>query len=264
MAAQLEFFDMSVSVTPPTGHLEPLPLTLGPNWQPNDIRLLFVSASGSESGASGGTVALDEIGMSPDPPTGFTSAYSRSLGVETHGVYFRRLVSGDNDTGVFWTKPPGWLHFIFATLTVRGVSPTTNPAAGTLSGWWGGAQGITYITADTTTSATVSSVSVPSAGSMVFCVGDVAAPTSGSPWPNWPVSLGCPTGWANLVATPASGDTYFPYDTNPAVAVVAKSYATSGSTGSVTFPAGLGAPLLAGLYAFITPAADVSVSLGAA
>jgi hypothetical protein len=259
MSAQLEFFDMSVSVTPPTGHLEPLPLTLGPNWQPNDIRLVFVSASGSEDG--GGKITL-MMAMSPDPPTGFTTAYALDQTHETHGVYYRRLQTGDNDQSMSWVKPPGWRHFMLGLLTVRGVSPTSSVTAGTLSGWRSGAQGISYTTADTTTSATVASVTVPSAGTMVFFVGDVAAPEQ-TPWPQWPVPLGCPTGWTNLVATPSSGETYFPYDTNPAVITVAKDYTAVGSTGAVAFPAGLGSPAFAGLYAFLTPAADVSVALGA-
>jgi hypothetical protein len=38
MPATLDFFDMSVSVTAPTGHLEPFLVTLGPNWQPGAHR----------------------------------------------------------------------------------------------------------------------------------------------------------------------------------------------------------------------------------
>ena len=41
MATPISFFDMSVSVTPPTGYVQPLPITVGPNGQPNDLRLAF-------------------------------------------------------------------------------------------------------------------------------------------------------------------------------------------------------------------------------
>lgn len=259
MSAQLQFFDMSVSVTPPSGHLEPLPITLGPNWQPNDIRLVFVSASGSTGQSSGSDETTLMMPMNPDPPTGFTAAYSIDPGHETHGVYWRRLVSGDNDTSVYWPKPSGWRHFMFAELTVRGVSPSTSPTAGSLSV----PGGISYTTADSTTSATVSSVSVPSGGTMVFFVGTVAAPERTS-WPQWPVAMGVPSGWTPLVSTDKSGANFYQYDTNPSVVVVGKSFASSGSTGSVVFPAGQGSPAFAGLYVFLTPAADIVGAIGAA
>lgn len=198
--------------------------------------------------------------MLPDPPTGFTAVYSLNPGNETHGIYYRRLVSGDVDQFVDWAKPEQWRHFMTAFLTVRGVSPTTNPTGGTLSGTSGV---ITYITDDTNFSTTVSSISVPSAGTMLFFIGNVAAP-SASPWPSWPVAMGVPTGWTALVATANSGDTFYQYDVNPCVNVVANSYGSSGSTGSVVFPTGQGSPAFAGMYCFITPAPDVSVSVGAA
>lgn len=249
MPAQLQFFDMSVSITPPTGHLEPLPVTLGPNWQPNDIRLVFVSASGA--GSTGETNMM--MSLNPDPPTSFATAYSRNPGKETHGVYYRRLAPGATDATVYWTKPAGWRHFMFAALTVRGVSPTANPTGGTLT--------VTHIGAATT--ATASSVSVPGAGAMVLFAGNVPTPAK-IPWPNWAVSLGVPSGWTNLVATDKSGDTFYEYATDPSLIVVGKSFPSAGSTGSVSFPTGQGAPSFAGMYAFLTPAADVSATIGAA
>lgn len=257
MATPLNFFDMSVSVTSPKGHLEPLVLTLGPNWQPNDIRLFFVSASAVDP--SGGNYTV-EIEMNPDPPTGFTAAYSRIPGFDTHGVYYRRLVAGDNDRFASWTKPTDWRHFMVSMLTVRGVSPTSNPTAGTLSGVSGQ---ISYVPADTTNSATVSSITVPGAGTMVYFIGNVACPSQ-TPWPNWPIAMGVPTDWTPLVATPNSGNTFYPYDTQQCVNVVAKTFNASGSTGSVEFPTAQGSPAFAGLYCFLTPAADVSVNVGAA
>lgn len=255
MATWPQFFDMSVSVSPPGGHLEPLPITLGPNWKPNDLRIVFVSASGSESSGS----ATIDVPLISDPPATFTAAYSLNPGNETHGVYFRRLVSGDNDQSVYWPKPAGWTHFMFGMMTVRGVDPGTNPTAGSLSV----PGGITYTTADTTNSLSVSSVSVPRAGTMVFFLGSVVEPEQVS-WPHWPVAIGIPSGWAPLVSTDKSGATYYQYDTNPSLVTVAKSFSSSGSTGSVVFPAGQGSPAFSGLYAFFTPAPDVSVTLSPA
>lgn len=247
MPAQFEFFDMAVSLAPPNGHLEPLPLTLGPNWQPNDIRLFFVSASGAD-----GSTTLT-MSMVPTSPTGFTAAYSLNPTSETHGVYYRRLVAGDTDTSVAWTKPSGWRHFMLATLTVRGVSPTTNPTGGSLDG-------ITHVGADAF--ATVPSVAVPAAGSMVFFVGNVPSPAGG--WPSWAVATGVPTGWKHLVATDKSGLGFYPYDTNPSLVVAGKAFSAAGSTGSTVFPTAQGAPAFAGLYVFLTPAPDVSAVIGAA
>lgn len=258
MPATLDFFDMSVSVTAPTGHLEPFPITLGPNWQPGDIRLFIVSASASESGP-GGNVAL-ELPMLTDPPPEFTAAYSRNPGNETHGVYYWRLAEGDEDQFVDWAKPPAWLHFMTALVTVRGVDPGTNPSAGTLSGVPGQ---ISYIVEDSNFSTTVSSITVPGAGTMVFAIGNVAAP-SVTPWPNWPTAMGVPTDWTPLVATPNSGNTFFQYDVNPCFDVVANNYGAAGSTGSVVFPTGQGSPAFGGLYVFLTRAPDVSVTVGAA
>lgn len=249
MAATLQFFDMSVSITPPTGHLEPLPITLGPNWQPGDVRIVFVSGLAT---ATAGNETEADIPMDPDPPTGFTDGYSREPGWGTHGCYFRRLVAGDNSTGVVWPKPAGWRHFMIGFLTVRGSSPTTDPTAGDIA-----------VTSNAgVATADVPSVSVPGAGTMVFFVGNTPSPDK-TPWPNWGIAMGAPTGWTNLVATEKSGGDFYEYDTNPALIVVGKSYASSGSTGTVTFPTARGKPAWAGMWAFITPAADVSASIGA-
>lgn len=244
---------MSVSVSPPQGHLEPLPLTLGPNWQPNDIRLHFLSLSGADSK---NTLMMS---TTPSPPTGFTSAFSQNPSSETHAVFWRRLVAGDNSSGAAWAKPQTWRHFMHAAVTVRGATPTAAPTAGSLSD----PGDVTYIVTDATTSASVSSVTVPSAGTMVFFLGTVAAPMQ-TQWPAWAVAIGTPTGWKNLAATENSGESFYQYDTNPALMMCAKSYASSGSTGTVIVPAGQGLPAFAGLYCFVVPAADVSVSITAA
>jgi hypothetical protein len=249
VAATLQFFDMSVSMTPPTGHQEPMPVTLGPNWQPGDLRLMFISALAT---ATSGAETEADIPMAPDPPTGFTASYSREPGWGTHGTYFRRLVTGDNSAGVVFPKPAGWRQFMLSFLTVRGASPTAAPTAGNLR-----------ITSSAgTATATAPSISVPAAGTMVFFAGNTPSPES-TPWPNWGVAMGAPTGWTNLVASEKSGQTFYQYSTDPAVIVVANTYASSGSTGTVTFPTARGKPAWAGMWAFVTPAADVSAAIGA-
>lgn len=249
MAATLQFFDMSMSLAPPQGHLEPVPVTLGPNWQPGDLRIMFVSALAT---ATAGFETEKDITMAPDPPTGFTASYSREPGWGTHGVYFRRLVAGDNSSGVTWPKPAGWRAYMLALMTVRNASPTTNPTAGNLR--------VTALSGDTT--ATATSVTVPGAGAMVFCAGSVPSPEK-SPWPNWGVSMGAPTGWVNLVASEGSGADFYQFKTDAAGLLVGKTFASSGSTGAVSVPTAEGRPAFTGLYAFITPAADVSASIGA-
>jgi len=252
MPAQLSFFDMSASITAPVGYAEPVPLTLGPSWQQNDLRVLMVTASATAPQGWDDGNASFPLAMTPDPPTGFTSAYTLNPDHETQGVYYRRLVAGDNSTAMTWVKPPSFRHWQFTLLTIRGVSPTATITAGALN--------VTHIEADPT--AAVTSVTVPSAGTMVFAVGSIPDPELG--WPNWAISLGIPTGWTGLTATDKSGINFYAYDTNPALLVVAKTYATSGTTGSVAIPTAQGASAFAGLYVFITPAADVSISVGAA
>jgi len=254
MPATISFFDMSVSVTPPGGHFQPMPLTLGPNWQPNDVRLLFVSYSATApTGDNAQDVAL-MMTMTPDPPTGFTQAYAinSTPGIETRGVYYRYLVAGDADTSVSWPKPAGTRDFMFAIITARGVNTAVAPVAGTLS---------TSLNVGDPTVA-VSSVTVPAAGDMVFCLENVPDPEG--LWGSWAVSMGVPTGWTPLVATDQSGATYFAYGTNPSAVVIGKNYSTSGTTGSVAVPVAKGAPAFAGMYVFVRPAPDVSVSVGVA
>lgn len=246
MPAPVSFFDMSVSVTPPDGYLQPYPVLLGANWQPNDVRLAFISASGVDGNET------SMMGMTPDPPTGFTAAYSFNPGLETQAVYYNLLASGDIDANVAWTKPPDWRHFNFAIVTARGTDPTVAPVAGELL--------VSYAAGDASVVAT--SVSVPAAGTMIFCLGTVPDPEGH--WPSWAVSMGVPTGWTPLVSTDKSGIAYFPYDTNPGLMVIAKSFASSGSTGSVSVPVAPGGPALVASYAFVRPAPDVSVTVGAA
>lgn len=248
--ATISFFDMEVSVTSPTGPFVPVPLTLGANWQPNDVRVLFVSAQATDSGqANDITVPLP---MYPDPPTGFTAAYSLDPGFETQGVYYRYLQSGDEDQQLVFPLPPGWREYMFSTVTVRGVNPAVAPVAGVTSP--------TSITASGVIN--VASVSFTAPGTMVFMLGTVPDPGGG--WPSWATATGIPTGWTGLVATDKSGPTFYPYDTNPSLNLVGKAYSSSGSTGSVPFPCTSGAPCMVGMYAFFEPAPVVTVTVGVA
>lgn len=247
MPASLSFFDMAVSITPPGGYLEPQPVLLGSNWQPNDVRMFFISGAGQDDQKT-----TEMLQMTPDPPTGFTSAYSLDPGLETEGVYYNPLVSGDVDTSVAWTKPPGWGHFIMATMTVRGVDLTVAPVAGRLS--------VSYTVGDPAVA--ISSRTVPAAGTMIYCLGTVDDPEG--IWPSWAVSMGVPTGWTHVVATDKSGRNFYAYDANPNLMVIAKTFSSSGSTGTVSVPVSPGGPAFAALYAFVRPAPDVSVTVGAA
>ena len=242
----MSFWDLSVSVTPPGGYLQPIPVTLGPSWEPNDIRMLFMAAAGAENDAA------IQLVMQPNPPTGFTAAYSLNPTHETLGAFYRRLVTGDTVQNVALAKQNQWQYYMQGLLTARGVSPTNAPMAGLL--------GLSYTVGSA--AATVASVAVPSAGVMVFFVGNVQDPEGG--WPSWPSSMGCPTGWTNLVATDNSGVTYFAYDTNPAILVIGKVFTAAGSTGSVSIPLTQGSPAFLGMYMFLPAAADVSITLGAA
>lgn len=243
------FLDVSVSVTPPGGYKQPLPVTLGPGRQNNDVRVAFITCSG----ASGGT-ALEMV-MTSNPPTGFTAAYSLNPTYETHGVFYRRLTDTDTDNvTVSWAKPTGWGHFMFGLVTVRGMSTTTAPTGGWLKP--------NQTMGDT--AAVTSSVTVPGAGVMLFFAGTVPTPWGGSNTPSWPVSLGVPTGWTHIAATDKSGNTFDQYSNDPALVIVGKSFTAAGSTGSVSFPTSKGSPAFSGLYLFCPVATDVSATLTAA
>lgn len=247
MPAELIYDDQEAVVTPPTGYLEPFPLTLGPSWKQNDVRILFVS--GSES-ASGGV--SEAVQMQPDPPTGFTQAYALDAGFETRGVYYRRLVNGDTDTSVAWIKPTGWRDFAWAPLTARGVDPGTAPVAGDLTTL------MTHKVQDSTL--TVASVTVPAAGEMLFCLWCIADPEG--TWPSWQAAMGVPTGWTHVAATDKSGNGFFATSTDSSLIVIGKSFGAAGSTGSVSVPIGVGSHAFGGMYCFLRPAPDSSSTAG--
>lgn len=243
----LDFFDMAVSITSPTGYFEPMPLTIGASAQNNDLRIFVISGSGAASQNS--TTLLP---MTPSTPSGYVAAYSLNPAYETQGVFYRRVVTGDNDTTVYWTKPPKWRHFMWATFTVRGSSPTVAPTAGRGRATY--IQGSTFVS--------LAPVTVPGAGTMVFVVGNVGDPSGG--WPSWPNAMGVPDGWSHLVATDKSGIDYYPYDSNPALLAFGKAYSTAGTTGTVQVPIWPSSPAFEVLYFFVQPADEVSVTVGAA
>lgn len=242
---KITYDDQEASVTPPNGYLEPVPVTLGPDQQQNDLRIFFIAAGGST------TNLMAMTPMSPDPPTGFAASYSLNPGHECWGAYYNRLALGDTDTSVAFQKPPAWQYYASAIFTARGVDPTWTPTAGRLP--------ITYTTGGTT--AAVASVTVPAAGDMLFFISTCQDPYGG--WPQSASSLGCPTGWDNVVATDKSGLTYYQYDSNPAVLVIGKRFTTAGSTGTVLVPCTQGRPAFVSTWMFLKPAADVSATIGA-
>lgn len=244
----LDFFDMAVSTTQPQGYFEPMPLTIGASARPGDLRMFVISAA-----ADAGKGATTLMPMYPTTPDGYTSAYSLNPGYETQGIFYRRVAaSGENDTNVYWTKPPQWRHFMWATLTVRGASPTVAPVAGRNRATY--VQGDTFVNLDP--------VTVPGPGTMVFIVGSIANPSGG--WPSWANSMGVPDGWSHLVATDKSGIGYYPYDPNPSLLAFGKAYSTAGTTGTVQVPIWPSYPAFECLYFFVQPADDVSVVVGAA
>lgn len=260
MPAQLSFFDMEASTTPPgPGYFVAYPITLGPNWQPNDIRVVFqvwrmFSNTDTNANSQFNITYLnppgftDGVDVEPqDVSSGAGAAYYRL------GMSWRRLVAGDTDTFVVYNRPDISTIFNFATFTVRGVDPSFTPAPAAFSGLG------PYNTAIAEPAGTqvVSSVSVPSAGTMTvfmassnYAVSSVA--TTGA-------ALGIPSGWTNLVATANSGLAYTPYNNTAAAMVVAKAFSSSGSTGGISFPfANSIAPFFQGITTFWKPGQDVS------
>lgn len=239
--AIIDFFDMEALVTPPGGYLEPQPLTMGPNQQPNDLRLQIVT--GSESAAGGVSEAVQ---MVPDPPTGFTAGYALDAGFETEGVNYRYLLANDSDVSVAWIKPAGWRHWCWALLTARGTDPATAPTSGALWPTVSHNVGDHFFT--------VGPIAVPGPGVMVFALGVVADPEGN--WPSWASSINCPVsgGWKNMVATDKSGQNYYAPDTSPSLCVVGNKYTSARTTGTVTFPCDPGQHAFTGMWAFLTAA----------
>jgi Putative phage tail protein len=243
MPAQLQFFDMSINKQEPAAFV-PLPVTLGPNWQPNDIRLFLQLAW--IQGSTGDYTSV---------PPGYTNfGYTGFPGFR---MCYRRLVAGDTDTFVQYANPTSF-NAAFSTLlcTVRGVAPSvapTNPAPQF------GELGTLPAVSSTGGSVSAWTFSVPVGAALVWM----------NNWHGTQAATGCtwgaPSGWTNLVATDGSGATYTPFGAQDSVALFAKAFSSAGSTGA--FSVQYGAERNARNYMAsigLTAAADVSATGGSA
>lgn len=293
MPAQIQFFDMETSASTP-GFQEAIPVTLGPNWQPNDIRVFCNYWFFNYPAVGGQPEFFGNFGLVPAGFTGFgpngtstqtvvdsSNHISYTMLLQGYGaISYRRLIAGDVDTFVqptiaSWPTTSSVSGYASAAFTIRGVAPSSAPLLGALSMptstfSWSDAD-YTFLVLDNNIA---QSISVPSAGTMVLWASSQAIidyldynGTQETPFSVGGAgnSMGAPTGWTNLVATPNSGATYFPYDTNPASIVVAKTFTGSGSTGAITFPIGpQSSSCFQGCRIFVVPAADVSGTAGSA
>jgi hypothetical protein len=320
MPATLSFFDMEVNLPAAQNVDDPVDVTLGPNWQPGDIRCFYqlwyqpqwnyqasaVTGGGSSgsgnvngSGTGSGSVSVPSTpyfasfpvtvpfsaGFSYNwnwpgsfntstawygpniltQPAGFSALAKTGSANQitlSYSLAYRRLLAGDADTFITYGLPAAMNYFATLLFTVRGVDPSWTPSGsdwGFLSNPNGAAVNV------------CSSVSVPGQGTMALICSSYPTPTGNSSQPTWSqaqytgFSIGCPTGWTNLVATSGSGDTFFQYNSQPAAIAVAKSFSGPTSTGTITFEAGSNSnPEFAGIYVWFQPAADVSNSTGSA
>jgi hypothetical protein len=219
MPAKISFFDMSILAIP-SGPYIPLPVTLGPNWQPNDLRIFLQIAGGANPPT--GTVT----------PPGFTAIATASaasgggggITSQVANISYRRLIAGDTDTFIQYAVPSSTSYSSLALVTARGASPSTNPTAAYVTDPSGA---ITLPGSSSTGgSVTVPSLSVPFVGVLLQLFFSYVAAGSAC-------SLGGPTGWTNLVASDNSGATYSPWSGVASTTVVAKAFSSTGSTGSM-------------------------------
>src|ERR1700744_2292725 len=107
MPAQISFFDMSCTTSPPGSVLAPIPVTLGPNWQPGDIRVFC-----QDYVDTNGTLNPNTYQFAP----GFTYSSGSDAGLTSAwkinwGVGWRRLVAGDTDTFIAYQYPSSMALF---------------------------------------------------------------------------------------------------------------------------------------------------------
>ena len=263
MAATLQFFDMEASVTPPNAYQAPVIIGLGTNWQPNDIR--FYCNYWMYMYTPNGGVTVNAGNNSVQPPSWNTIA-PRALAQNGSDNQFinegwgsaswLRLTSSSAPTSIVPSTvsfPSMMYQWATAEFTVRGADPASSP---TVAG----------IASMGRSDASVASITVPSAGTMVIWV----SAATFTPNPGAAVSagilaiansLGVPAGWTPLVATDNSGATFYQYDNNPSCMVIAKTFTTSGSTGAITFPTGPTSNCnFQGVSMFIKAAPDVSIT----
>jgi hypothetical protein len=245
MVATVSFFDMSTTNSLPSPPYSPVPITVGPTFKANDLRIVLQSVLNSNEGI-------------PAQPPGFSIIFSGPPSPANQVVRadYWRMPAGATDTFVQWTVSPNPSWPTLTMLTARGADPGSAPT-GSYVGQ------VTLPSSNSTPTATVnvSSISVPAAGTMILWFSSFGSGGTIS----LPTSLGCPAGWTNLVATPNSGATYYPYDSTGACLIIAKSFSSSGSTGTIVLP--FGAENSAGVYyswVFVKAALDVSVTAGTA
>lgn len=242
MAAKLSFFDMTITKQVPAFAV-PLPVTLGPNWQPGDVRLFLQLCQLTGS----------SVDYSLTPP-GYTAFYTGPpVGAR---FCYRRLVAGDADTFVQYTNvAPFNGSFAILQATVRGAAPSSAPACVNFSQ-------LGPLPSQSSTGGSMSGVafSVPVGAGLVWM----------NNWfGNTPNATGCtwgaPAGWSNLVATDGSGAQYTPFGAQASSALFAKAFSSAGSTGA--FSVQYGAELAAQNYfaaMTLTAASDVSGTGGSA
>lgn len=264
MPAQLQFFDMDASVTPPSAYQAPVTIGLGTNYQPNDIRFycnywMYMYTPDGGAHVNAGNNSVQPPGWTTINPRTLTQDPS-SLQFETEGwgsASWLRLTASSAPTSIVPSTvsfPSMMYQWATAEFTVRGVDPTSTPT-------------LTGLAALGESVPTAASLTVPSAGTMVIWVSAaVFTPNPGvaggsSGFLAVANSIGVPTGWTPLVATDNSGATFYQYDNNPSCMVIAKTFTTSGSTGSITFPTGpTSACNFQGIAIFLKAAPDVSIT----
>ena len=267
MPAQLQFFDMDANVTTPNAYQAPVIVSLGTNYQPNDIRFFCNYWMYMYTPDGGATVNAQNFAIQP---SGWNTINPRALTQDPTSLQFKtegwgsaswlRLTSSSAPTSVVPVVsgeplfPSMMYQWATAEFTVRGVDPGTSPT-------------LTGITSVGPGDAVVSSITVPSAGTMVIWISagqftpNPGASGGSSGFLAVANSIGVPTGWTPLVATDNSGATFYQYDNNPASLVVAKTFTSSGSTGTVTFPTGPTANCnFQAIAIFLKPAPDVSLT----
>lgn len=254
MPAELRYIDGEVSTQAPTqGLYVPEPITLGPSWQPNDIRVCMLSYFNSvyhpDWQPPDNTVFYPHT---PRPPAGFSTGVElvSSFGL---ALYWRRLTAADVDNVAVSFPTRQFRYYTKTLLTIRGVDPATNPVFFTPNPGSGGSLGhplhAPTTSADTPGQISFPSMSVPAyAGEMVILIaagqGDGSWATPGDPNGSTSQveptgsSIGIATGWTSLVATEKSGLNYYQYNGDVNVSVMGKKYAGSGTTGTVIIPIG--------------------------
>lgn len=263
MPAQLQYFDMEVITELPKSVFEHIPITQGPNWQPNDIRLVFVTYDRSKPASDGSLLIYNPQTV---PPSGFTTAYAQSgsdYGRYIFYLFWQRFAPGFTQSGYLNWNVTGLRWLTAAFITVRGVDPATNPT--------GASAGFTAQTTDPF-KGTLASVSVPFAGAAVLFANSYPGNYLGAgagPSVVQGCSLNVPVGWTHLVSTPGSGPDFRTYAADLGILAAARNYASSGSTGPVVIPTGWLWPAweqnsvgTTATVVFVKPAPDVTTSAG--